>query len=123
MYRGRFFTTFPYSPGGRTDRRLAAGAHGMSTHEDDLPRQRFAQYLLVAGGLGVAMVLGLLVQALLAYYFGAGAETDALFMARDITEVLTKLLLPSQTVGILMPCSSRCARSADARRGTSFPPS
>jgi putative peptidoglycan lipid II flippase len=51
----------------------------------------------------VAMVLGLLVQALLAYYFGAGAETDALFMARDITEVLTKLLLPSQTVGVLMP--------------------
>jgi putative peptidoglycan lipid II flippase len=72
-------------------------------NESDLPRLRFAQYLLVAGGLGLAMVLGLLAQALLAYYFGAGAETDALFMARDITEVMTKLLLPSQTVGVLIP--------------------
>lgn len=75
----------------------------MNTLEVDLPRQRFTQYLLVAGGLGVAMLLGLLAQALLAYYFGATAETDALFMARDITDVLTKLLLPSQTVGILIP--------------------
>jgi putative peptidoglycan lipid II flippase len=73
------------------------------TSESHLPRLRFAQYLLVAGGLGLAMVLGLVVQALLAYYFGAGPETDALFMARDITEVLAKLLLPSQTVGVLLP--------------------
>jgi putative peptidoglycan lipid II flippase len=71
--------------------------------ESHLPRLRFTQYLLVAGGLGLAMVLGLVAQALLAYYFGAGPETDALFMARDITEVATKLLLPSQTVGVLLP--------------------
>jgi putative peptidoglycan lipid II flippase len=75
----------------------------MSTNEADVPRRRFAQYLLVVVGLTVAMLLGLVVQALLAYYFGAAASTDALFMARDITDVLTKLLLPAQTVGVLMP--------------------
>ena len=71
--------------------------------ESDLPRRRFAQYLLVAAGLGFAMILGLLAQALLAYYFGAGAKTDALFMARDIADIAAKLLLPSQTIGVLMP--------------------
>jgi len=75
----------------------------MSTLETDLPRRRFGQYILVAVGLGLAMLLGLVVQALLAYYFGAGPRTDALFMARDVTDVLTKLLLPSQTAGILLP--------------------
>jgi peptidoglycan biosynthesis protein MviN/MurJ (putative lipid II flippase) len=75
----------------------------MSTVEDDVPRRRFAQYVLVVVGLALAMLLGLVVQALLAYYFGAGPSTDALFMARDVTDVLTKLLLPAQTVGILMP--------------------
>jgi putative peptidoglycan lipid II flippase len=75
----------------------------MSTLEPDVPRLRFAQYVLVAAGLALAMLLGLVVQALLAYYFGAGPRTGALFMARDITDVLTKVLLPSQTVGILIP--------------------
>jgi putative peptidoglycan lipid II flippase len=88
----------------------------MSTNQDDLPRQRFAQYVLVVVGLALAMLLGLLVQALLAYYFGAGPSTDALFMARDITDVVTKLLLPSQTVGILMPMflAMRTERGSDA---------
>jgi putative peptidoglycan lipid II flippase len=75
----------------------------MSALEADVPRRRFAQYVLVVVGLALAMLLGLVVQALLAYYFGAGPSTDALFMARDVTDVLTKLLLPAQTVGILMP--------------------
>jgi putative peptidoglycan lipid II flippase len=75
----------------------------MTTLEADVPGRRFAQYVLVAVGLALAMLLGLLVQALLAYYFGAGPRTDALFMARDVTDVVTKLLLPTQTVGILMP--------------------
>jgi hypothetical protein len=30
-------------------------------------------------------------------------ESVALFMAHDITEVATKLLLPSQTIGVLIP--------------------
>lgn len=69
----------------------------------DLPGRRFRQYLVVAVGLVAAMSLGLVAQSILAYYFGAGADTDALFMARDIAEFATKLLLPTQAIGVLVP--------------------
>lgn len=65
--------------------------------------RRLAQYLVVAVGLAGAAVLGLAAQAIIAGLFGAGADTDALFMARDISLAAFKLLLPAQAAGVLVP--------------------
>lgn len=75
----------------------------MSAASPDLPERRFSQYLLVGGALFGALLLGLVAQSLIAFYFGAGSKTDALFMARDISEIAVKLLVPTQAAGVLVP--------------------
>src|SRR5688572_28243526 len=76
------------------------------TPEDPTPavaRSGPGHYAVVALGFGGAAVLGLLAQALIAATFGAASETDALFMARDIAQSGTKLLLAAQAAGVLVP--------------------
>ena len=75
----------------------------MSASAADTAGRRFGQYGLAATGLIAASVLALVGQALLAYYFGATGQSDALFMARDIAQVAARLTLPAQSVGILIP--------------------
>lgn len=64
---------------------------------------RMQQVMLTAVLLLASMLLGLLGQALIAFFFGAGERSDALFFARDVSDLATKLLLPSQAAGVLVP--------------------
>lgn len=78
--------------------------------------RRLAQYTVVAIGLAGSSLLGLIGQAMIAGYFGAGADTDALYMARDISLSGFKLLLPAQAAALLVPTflTLRTRRSRDA---------
>jgi putative peptidoglycan lipid II flippase len=69
----------------------------------DLGHQRLIQILLTGGLLVVAMLLGLAGQALIAFFFGAGARSDALFLARDVSDLAAKGLLTAQAIGVLVP--------------------
>lgn len=66
-------------------------------------RDRLVQVLVTAALLAAGMLVALVGQSLIAFYFGAGRASDALFMARDISELASKLLLPAQASGILVP--------------------
>lgn len=63
--------------------------------------------ITLAAGMGVAAVFGLLFQALLSNYFGAGAETDAFFMSVSIFAFLSKFLMLSQLKSIALPFYQR----------------
>lgn len=71
--------------------------------ETDLGHQRLIQVLLTGSLLVVAMLLGLAGQALIAFFFGAGARSDALFLARDVSDLAAKGLLTAQAIGVLVP--------------------
>jgi putative peptidoglycan lipid II flippase len=64
---------------------------------------RLSQYLVTVGLLVVGMTVSVVGQALIAFYFGTGTESDALFMARDAGDLATKLLIPAQAAGVLLP--------------------
>lgn len=55
-----------------------------------------------AAALGGA-VIGFFLQLLIAYYFGAGATTDAFFMASSLSELLTKLLMGGSVAAVFLP--------------------
>ncbi len=59
--------------------------------------------LVLAGGMGAAAVFGLLFQALLSNYFGAGAETDAFFMSVSIFAFLSKFMMLGALKSIALP--------------------
>jgi putative peptidoglycan lipid II flippase len=80
----------------------------------DTGRQRFVQVSLTGTLLVLSMVFGLIGQALIAYYFGAGDNSDALFLARDASDLAAKLLLAAQGAGVLVPLLV----AVRARRGT-----
>jgi putative peptidoglycan lipid II flippase len=61
------------------------------------------QVLLTGTLLVTGMLLGLAGQALVAYFFGAGPRTDALFLARDVADLAAKLFLPTQAASVLLP--------------------
>jgi putative peptidoglycan lipid II flippase len=65
--------------------------------------RRLSQYILTAGLLVAGMLLGLAGQSLIAYYFGASRQSDALFLARDVSDLALKLLVPTQAAGLLVP--------------------
>jgi putative peptidoglycan lipid II flippase len=69
----------------------------------DLGHQRLIQVLLTGALLTAAMLLGLAGQALIAYFFGAGVRSDALFLARDVSDLAAKALLTAQATGVLVP--------------------
>ncbi len=71
--------------------------------ETGFGRQRLIQVLLTGTLLVVAMLMGLAGQALIAYFFGAGGRSDALFLARDVSDLAAKALLTAQAIGVLVP--------------------
>jgi putative peptidoglycan lipid II flippase len=48
-------------------------------------------------------VFGFFLQLLVAYYFGAGADTDAFFMAQSTSELLGKLLMGGSVTAVFIP--------------------
>ncbi|MEK7499728.1 MAG: murein biosynthesis integral membrane protein MurJ [Patescibacteria group bacterium] len=55
--------------------------------------------ITAAGGA----VLGFFLQLIVAYYFGAGATTDAFFMAQSTSELLGKLLMGGSITAVFIP--------------------
>ena len=79
---------------------------------------------ILGGGTVLAAALGLAFQSLLAYWFGAGAETDAYFMSLSIFAFLAKLLMLTQLKSLALPLYQRLRRGdpagADALAGGLF---
>src|SRR5688572_24999113 len=48
-------------------------------------------------------LVGFVLQLLVAFYFGAGSETDAYFMAISTSEMLSKLLLGGSITAVFVP--------------------
>lgn len=48
-------------------------------------------------------LVGFVLQLLVAYYFGAGSNTDAYFMAQSTSEMLSKLLLGGSITAVFLP--------------------
>ncbi len=67
----------------------------------------FRQTVGSAGIIGIAAllgsVIGFVLQLLVAYYFGAGNETDAFFMAQSTSEMLGKLLMGGSITAVFIP--------------------
>lgn len=51
----------------------------------------------------VGIPIGFVLQLLVAYYFGAGSDTDAYFMATSTSELLTKLLMGGSVTAVFLP--------------------
>lgn len=70
-------------------------------------QQEFRHTAGNAGMIGVAAlagsVVGFVLQLLVAYYFGAGNQTDAFFMAQSTSEMLAKLLLGGSVTAVFIP--------------------
>jgi peptidoglycan biosynthesis protein MviN/MurJ (putative lipid II flippase) len=80
------------------------------------PRARTVRGLAVlGGGTALAAVLGLGFQSLLAYWFGASAETDAFFMSLSIYGFLGKFLMLSHLRSLALPVYARL-RGSDPER-------
>lgn len=62
---------------------------------------RSAAFISLAAAAGA--IVGFVLQLLVAYYFGASAETDAYFMALSTSELLSKLLLGGSVVAVFLP--------------------
>ncbi len=73
---------------------------------------------LLGGGTLVAAVFGLFFQSLLAFYFGAGADTDAWFMSLSIFGFLGKFLMLTHLKSLALPAyrGLRERRPEEARR-------
>ncbi len=60
-----------------------------------------------AGIIGVTALLGagigFILQLLVAYYFGAGNQTDAFFMAQSTSEMLAKILMGGSITAVFIP--------------------
>jgi putative peptidoglycan lipid II flippase len=69
--------------------------------------QEFRKTSKNAGIFGATVLCGALfgfiLQLLIAYYFGAGSETDAYFMALGSSEMLSKLLLGGSLTSVFIP--------------------
>ncbi|MEQ8330594.1 MAG: lipid II flippase MurJ [Longimicrobiales bacterium] len=74
---------------------------------------------LLGGGTLAAAVFGLVFQSLLAYHFGAGAETDAWFMSLSIYAFLAKFLMLTHLKSIALPIYRRLSAS-DPDQGRRF---
>ena len=60
-----------------------------------------------AGIIGITATLGAVVgfflQLLVAYYYGAGQQTDAFFMAQSTSDLLSKMLMGGSVTAIFIP--------------------
>lgn len=70
-------------------------------------RSELAQTLSSAGLISLftfgGAAIGFILQLLVAYYFGASAQTDAFFMAQSTSEMLSKLLLGGSIAAVFLP--------------------
>ena len=70
-------------------------------------QQEFRQTTSNAGLIGVSTfsgaIAGFILNLLTAYYFGAGAETDAYIMAQSTSELLSKLLMGGSITAVFIP--------------------
>src|SRR3954452_6760414 len=76
--------------------------------------RRLSQYLVTAVLLVGGMLISLVGQSLIAFYFGTSTDSDALFMARDAGDLVTKLLIPAQAAGVLLPIFVQLRRRSGA---------
>ena len=75
--------------------------------------------VVLGGGTALAALLGLGFQSLMAYWFGAGAVTDAFFMSTSIFLFLGKFLMLTQLKSLALPPYARL-RAADEDRARQF---
>ena len=75
--------------------------------------------VVLGGGTALAAVLGLGFQSLMAFWFGAGAVTDAFFMSTSIFLFLGKFLMLTQLKSLALPPYARL-RAADEGRARQF---
>lgn len=72
-----------------------------------MDKQEFQHTAKNAGIIGVTAmagaVVGFFLQLLIAYYFGAGKDTDAFFMAQSTSDLLSKLLMGGSVTAIFIP--------------------
>ncbi len=71
------------------------------------PDAEFRQTAGNAGMIGLTAflgaIVGFLLQLLVAYYFGAGNQTDAYFMAQSTSELLLKILMGGSITAVFIP--------------------
>ena len=70
---------------------------------------------VLGGGTALAAVLGLGFQSLLAFWFGAGAETDAFFMSVSIYGFLGKFLMLTHLKSLALPSYTRLRTNDEGR--------
>ena len=70
---------------------------------------------VLGGGAVLAALLGLGFQSLMAFWFGAGAETDAFFMSLSIFGFLAKFLMLTHLKSLALPPYARL-RATDEER-------
>lgn len=72
-----------------------------------MEKSEFEQTATNASIIGTAAfggaLVGFLLQLAVAYYFGAGSNTDAYFMAQSTSELISKLLLGGSIVSVFIP--------------------
>ncbi len=72
-----------------------------------MQKSEFEQTATNASIIGVTAfggaLVGFLLQLAVAYYFGAGSDTDAYFMAQSTSELISKLLLGGSIVSVFIP--------------------
>lgn len=75
--------------------------------EMDETSEEFLHTTSRAGLIGITAaagaLLGFVLQSFIAYYFGAGPNTDAFFMAQSTSELLSKLLLGGSIAAVFLP--------------------
>ena len=74
---------------------------------------------VLGGGAVLAALLGLGFQSLMAFWFGAGAETDAFFMSLSIFGFLAKFLMLTHLKSLALPPYTRL-RATDEERAKEF---
>ena len=74
---------------------------------------------VLGGGAVLAALLGLGFQSLMAFWFGAGAETDAFFMSLSIFGFLAKFLMLTHLKSLALPPYARL-RATDEERAKEF---
>lgn len=76
-------------------------------NQEQQEQEEFKNTASSAGLIGLTAfggaLVGFVLQLLVAYYFGAGSNTDAYFMALSTSEMLTKLLLGGSITAVFLP--------------------
>ena len=86
----------------------------MSESDVESSKGRSAALIIVAGTVAT-MLISMVQQALVARHFGVGVVTDAFFMARNVSDIASKLLMTGQVTSVFLPLfAERWLRSREA---------